>query len=97
MRDLLSNLVERSLPTTAAVRPRLLSIFELPSINGGPFFRGDENPELPAFDEHHQEPAERLSRLQPLWRTSTSAPDTQFVPTLPKAGPTSSKSTELTS
>jgi hypothetical protein len=97
MSDFLSNLVERSLSANATVRPQPPSIFEPPSINGSAFFRGNENPELPALEEDHQESVERLSRLQSLWRSSTSAPDTQFVPTLPEAGFTSSKSTELTS
>jgi hypothetical protein len=97
MSDFLSNLVERSFSPTSTVRPQLLSIFEPPSINGGAFFRGNENRELSAAEQHHQEPADRLSRLRSLWRTTTSAPATQFVATLSNAGLTSPESTELLS
>jgi hypothetical protein len=97
MSDFLSNLVERSLSTTATVRPQLPSIFEPPSINGGAFFHSSETPELPTVEQQNQDPANRVSRLQSVLRITTPASVTQFVATLSKAGLISPESAELPS
>jgi len=97
MSDFLSNLVERSLSTTGDVRPQRVSIFEPPPVNSGAFFRGTETPELPAVEQHHQDPADRLSRLQPLRHTNTTGSSPQSFTTLWETRLTSPKLTELPS
>jgi hypothetical protein len=88
MSDFLSNLVERSLASTGVVRPRLASIFEPPSVNGGALFRGREKPEPPEFEQQNQEPVERagrISRLQSLRRITTSDLTSPEPAELPRA------------
>jgi len=74
--DFLSNLVERTLAATDAVRPRTLSIFEPPPVNGGAFFRGSEETDLHAHERRDADPADRLSQLQSLWRENSPEPGT---------------------
>jgi hypothetical protein len=96
MSDFLSDLVERSFGATGTVRPQLASIFETtPPVNGGAFFRTPENPELPAIEQQNQEPADRISRLQSLWKTTSAKPATPFAAGLSQAGVTSPESAEL--
>jgi hypothetical protein len=94
--DFLSNLVERSLAATVAVRPQLFSVFEPRPVNGGGLFRGPEGPALPALDQRNQDPADRISRLQSLWPTNPEAA-AEFVAATSKPGLTSPESTELPS
>ena len=96
MSDFLSNLVERSLAATVAVRPQLFSVFEPRPVNGGGLFRGPEGPALPALDQRNQDPADRISRLQSLWPTNPEAA-AEFVAATSKPGLTSPESTELPS
>jgi hypothetical protein len=85
MSDFLNHLVERTLSATDVVHPRTLSIFEPPPTNGGAFFRGSEETDLPASERR-----DRLSQLQSLWRTgSPEAVTGQFVPAPPKTDPAS--------
>lgn len=95
MSDFLSNLVERSLSPIASVRPQLFSIFEPPSINGGAFFRGNQDSELTTAEHHHQEWIDWHSRL--LRRTSVPPSATQVITTRPKSDSTSAESAELPS
>ena len=90
MSDFLSNLVERTLTATDAVRPRTLSIFEPPPVSGGAFFRGSEDTDLHPIERNDPEPSNRLSQLQSLWRTTSAEPVAgQFVPAPPNTGPAS--------
>ncbi|MBA3831271.1 MAG: hypothetical protein H0X34_05170 [Chthoniobacterales bacterium] len=69
MSDFLGNLVARSLATSPAVRPQLVSIFEPPPLNGGVLFQG-EDAGLPVIEQHDEERGARISELRALWQTT---------------------------
>ena len=69
MSDFLDNLVARSLSRVETVRPQVISIFEPPPVNSGAIFHDSTKPELPLVEREMENPiAERLGRVQSLWR-----------------------------
>lgn len=73
MSDFLSQLVERSLAGSSAVRPQLGSIFEPPANEGGTFFASEENREA-AVIPPSRDGSDRTSRVESLWQ---AAPNVQ--------------------
>jgi hypothetical protein len=72
VRDFLSQLVERSLAGSSAVRPQLGSIFEPPANEGGTF-SSEENREA-AVIPPSRVASDRTSRVESLWQAAPNVP-----------------------